>query len=107
MGFLQIIVLIVVAAMMGMPMTTAGLSSMITPWAWISAAFFVLAGFVFFTSSGSEKGCGTLVYLGFLRVIQLVTAVAMAIAFNAEAGPWVTVWLVINILSMLGSFLLG
>lgn len=107
MGFLQIIVLIVVAAMMGMPMTTAGLSSMITPWAWISAVFFIIAGFVFFTSADSNKSCGTLLYLVLLRVIQLVTAVAMAVAFNAEAGPWVTVWLVINILSMLGSFLLG
>ena len=107
MGFLQIIVLIVVAAMMGMPMTTAGLSSMITPWAWISAAFFVLAGFVFFTSADTGKSCGTLLYLVTLRVIQLVTAVAMAVAFNSEAGPWVIVWLVINVLSMLGSFLLG
>ncbi len=108
MGILQFILIAVWAAFMETPMTAAGLASLATPWVWISAFGFVVILIAIIDTvrkSDSEAiALGFLTYVIVFRLVNLVTAISMAVLINQEGSPiLIGILLVVNVLSMLGT----
>jgi hypothetical protein len=109
MYLLQIAALIIVAFVFRTPMTMSGVTGLGTSWAIVSAVFFIITivlGIRVLTTTKENLTYQLTIYGLFMRVLQLFSAVSMAIAINSENPVW-GLFLFLNLFIMALTLFLG